>query len=936
MYKKTALATAMLAAIMAQIASAQEQQEEQVEEVIVQGIRSSLTKALDIKRESTQIVDSIVAEDIGKFPDNNVIEALSRVTGVQTTGRGNGEVSGISIRGLTDVHTTVNGRDVFTGAGRAVALQDIPASLLSGVTVFKTRSADQVERGIAGSVDIKTHRPFNFDGEKVVLAARGIYADQTEEVDPNLSALYSNRWELESGGEFGALVNVSYVETNYRNDTMTAGAVFPYFSAEPHSSYAPYQMIPNSHNNTPVWQAGLENGIPSSAGSTLTLDGQEYEYLLMRDAVFGTSFTGLRERPAASVSLQWAPNDELEVTAEGFYTGYRNESQNAMWFSNTLEHQNGNIDIPIVYEGTNVVKEHQGRDNGGFQSGDYATGKTDSYLYALGAKWTPAENVTVNSEIVYQDSKYTTDFFAMRFERVAYGLDVDYNDKDGVPSLVFWDNPTTTAVDESDMTDVGNWKASGMWDNGGGNQGDSTSFVTDVEWKLDGNFIQSVKVGGRYEQRNAQDFSRGQDSWNHGGRTLSQLMDALVAAGASGDGSGLIFTVDDYFQGRANIFDSYIAADGSYLLANADAVRSVYGLEKETTHQTFDITEDSSALYATTKFNLTEALSGELGVRYVNYEQDMEFWAETGTNTNVFNHNIGNGKADKVLPSLVLNWNITDDVVGRFAYTQTLRMPNFGDLNPLQYFQDPLTDVPYGTGSGGNPDLKPTESTNYDLSLEWYFAEGSSLYGAVFKRDIEGLVIGGRKTIRRTGNDGVERDYVISTAVNAADGELSGLEIGLVYFPDNLPTMLDGLGLQASYTMLDSEQKTPEFGLDGSISGYVDSKMSGVSDSSYSVVLAYDKEAYEARLSYVWREQFYTGNEAAIFANPIQFWSRPEQSLDLQLSYDVTDNLVVTFDATNLLDDVYQSYYGEGNQNLFNFGNAIFSKTFALGVRYSF
>ncbi len=211
------------------------------------------------------------------------------------------------------------------------------------------------------------------------------------------------------------------------------------------------------------------------------------------------------------------------------------------------------------------------------------------------------------------------------------------------------------------------------------------------------------------------------------------------------------------------------------------------------------------------------------------------------------------------------------------------------------------------------------------------------MYGAVFKREVEGLVIGGSKIVNRLNNNGVPMDYVLGTLVNAADGELSGLEVGLVYFPDNLPSALDGFGVQASFTILDSSQKTPTFDdASGDITGYVDSKMSGVSDSSYSIVLAYDKDVFEARLSYVWREKFYTGNEAAIFANPIQFWNRPEQSLDLQLSYDVTDNLVVTFDATNLLDDVYQSYYGEGNQNRFNFGNAIYSKTFALGARYSF
>lgn len=936
MFKKTALASAMLAALMAQMSNAQS--DDQLEEVVVQGIRASLTKALDIKRENTQIVDSIVAEDIGKFPDNNVVEALQRVTGVQTTGRGSGEVSAVSIRGLTDVHTTVNGRDVYTGAGRAVALQDIPASLLSNVMVYKTRSADQVERGIAGSIDVKTHRPFDFSDSKVVLAARGIYADQPDEIDPNISALFSNRWELAGGGEFGALVNVSYAKTNYRDDTVTAGAAMPYFGAESPSGFAPYQLINNGNFPSPVWSPGLEFGLPQTAGSTLNINGGDYEYLLMRDAIFGTSFTGQRKRPAASVSLQWAPNDDLEVTAEGFYTGYRNTSQNAMWFVNTMLNQNGNIDIPLVYEGTNVVKEHQGVGNSGFQSGDFSTSKTDSYLYALGAKWTPADNVTVNSEIIYQDSEYTSDFFAMRFEPIGHSFDVDYNDRDGVPSLTLWDNPAT-AVDERDMTALDNWRASGMWDNGGGNQGDSVTFTADVEWELDGKFIQTVKVGGRYEQRAAQEFGRGQESWANGGKSLRTLMQDFETAGAN-DSSGLIFTVDDYFDGRANIFDSFISADGDWLLKNAAAVREVYNLdrEQETVHKNFTVDEDSAALYVTSKFKLTDALSGEFGIRYVDYKQDIESWSETAMNSNVFDYEAAQGKADKVLPSLVLNWNITDDVVGRFAYTQTLRMPEYNALNPLQYFQDPLTEGSlYGTGSGGNPALKPTESVNYDLSLEWYFAPGSSLYGAVFKREIDGLVIGGKKIVNRTGNDDVTRDYVLTTGVNAADGELSGVEIGLVYFPDNLPPVLDGFGVQASFTALDSSQKTPTFDdTTGSINGYVDSKMSGVSDSSYSIVLAYDKEVFDARLSYVWREKFYTGNEASIFANPIQNWSRPEQSLDLQVSYDITDNLMVTFDATNLLDDVYQSYYGEGNQNLFNFGSAIYSKTYALGARYSF
>src|SRR5690606_19143441 len=161
----------------------------ELDRVEVRGLRASMIDALQIKQGSMQIVDAIVAEDIGKFPDNNLVEALQRVTGVQTTDRGGGEVSTVSIRGLNDVTTTINGRNIFTASGRAVALADIPASLLSSVEIYKTRSASLIETGIAGVIDIHTHRPFDFDGATAVVAARTIHQEQSKQPDPNLSAL---------------------------------------------------------------------------------------------------------------------------------------------------------------------------------------------------------------------------------------------------------------------------------------------------------------------------------------------------------------------------------------------------------------------------------------------------------------------------------------------------------------------------------------------------------------------------------------------------------------------------------------------------------------------------------------------------------------------------------------------------------------------------
>ncbi|WP_111978720.1 TonB-dependent receptor [Algibacillus agarilyticus] len=921
----TAVAAALTLSAQQAIAADVENEAEEIEVIEVSGIRGSLNKALNNKRFAMQIVDSIVAEDIGKFPDNNVVEALQRVTGVQVTGRGGGEISTVSIRGLNDVHTTVNGRDVFTGTGRSVAIQDIPASLLSTVDVYKTRSASQVERGIAGLIDIKTHRPFNFDGSKVVLATRANYADQSKSVDPNVSALLSNRWDTDLG-EFGALVNFSFMRSNTRDDGMIAGAAFPYFTANSPSEHQPYKIM-NFGPASGYWSAGLTNGLPSAAGSTLNVGDEQVEYLLARDAVFGNVAESTRERPAFNISLQWAPTDELELLAEGFYTGYRNEQQTSMWFTNTFEESgnNGNlqIDTPSVVEGTNVINSRQVYAPNGFQSGDASTGKTDSYLYALGAKWMPTDNFTLDTELLIQQSKFHSEFLAQRFDRKAYGLDVNFNAGDGTPSIAFWDDPATANIDESNMADTANWLAGTVYDNSGTGEGDSITLTMDAEWTPDIDFIDNIKWGLKGEKRGAQNYIREQ-SGSPISMTADQFSTALIAQGAASE--GYFRTVQDYMFGRADVFDSYVVADGLYLVANGDAMRSVIGYEREAEKQTFDIQETSYAAYLTSQYRFGEVVTGELGLRYVNYEQDMNF----GTSSAI-------GEASKLLPSFSLNWDITSELVGRVAYTQTLRMPEFTALNSTQFWYDPLTEgVSYGTGNGGNPDLKPVESTNYDLSLEWYFAAGSSVYGAVFKRELSGIVLNGSKIVRRTGEDDVERDYILNAPVNDSEGELSGVEIGLVYFPTDLPKVLDGLGVQASYTQLDSSQSTKDYNDDGSVKNIIQSKMAGVSDSSYSVVGIYDKELFDIRISYVWREKFYTHDEAKFFANPLQFWSLPEQSVDFQLNYDVTENLAISFDARNLLDDKYQNHYGEDTPELFNFSSAIYSREFGLGARYTF
>ena len=195
------------------------------DEVVVRGIRASLQRAADIKRTSTNVVDSIVADDIGKFPDRTVAAALQRVPGVQVTVGDNNEIVGPIIRGLADIESTLNGREIFTGAGRGFAFQDLPAEALARVDVYKTSSANLLEGGVAGIIDLHIHKPFDFKkGLTVAGTLRGTYALNTEHagktINPTFGLLVSSfrpEDEVKSNGWWNSFTDPSLTLENYKS-----------------------------------------------------------------------------------------------------------------------------------------------------------------------------------------------------------------------------------------------------------------------------------------------------------------------------------------------------------------------------------------------------------------------------------------------------------------------------------------------------------------------------------------------------------------------------------------------------------------------------------------------------------------------------------------------------------------------------------------------
>jgi iron complex outermembrane receptor protein len=309
-----------------------------------------------------------------------------------------------------------------------------------------------------------------------------------------------------------------------------------------------------------------------------------------------------------------------------------------------------------------------------------------------------------------------------------------------------------------------------------------------------------------------------------------------------------------------------------------------------------------------------------------------------------------NKSTSKFLPSMTLIYDPAKDVVVRFNYGETLRRPNFVDLNPVYQFGDDVSRVGYGSGTRGNPDLEPTHSKNLDLTAEWYFQKDSALYGTVFKRKIDGLVVNLARRIHvdrandpfRNSNSGGDHtngyDYVVNSPANASNGNIKGVELGVIYFPKGLPTLLDGLGFQGSYTQLKSSQNVPEANAAGDIVSQLETPFFGVSNRSYNATLAYEKGPLSARLSYVWRSSFLSTNEAALFANPIGIWRQPEKSVDMQVSYKINENTSIDLSGVNLTNQMQRQYYHfgtAGNEQVTNFGTLQMGRSVSAALRWS-
>ena len=664
-----ACAVSTIALFSAEQGYAQETQQSGIETVVVTGVRASVKSSLDIKKKSDQMVDSIVAEDIGKLPDNNVIEALQHVTGVQIS-RNAAEANQLLIRGLPDIATLLNGREIFTSTGRFVTLQDIPAELLARVDVEKSPRADDIEGGIAGLIDVRLHRPFDFDGLVVAGTAQGTHSSLSGATDGNASLLVSDRWST-GIGDMGLLVDLSYRQDHYKEEIL--------------DNYIDTQAIGPVQGST-----GL-NGV---AFVPLTEGAQ--------------SINGNRQREAANVSFQWTPNDATDIYAELFYTRYRNP--NNVDFFVGLPWICANAATATVFPGTDLVKTVTG---GCYDltSDQSFVPKTDTYQAATGANWTQGD-LTLTTEFDYTDSQFSQTGYILdtHYFPGTYTADFNYHNT-GTPYM---------NVTSSDVTDPAQMFMRQFYDQWSKQTGNEFDWRGDLQYDMgETSFVKSIDAGVRYGNRFAENHQANGSGLDCGGVAdpgssqyqFQLLKDHSPACGFPNSG-GIValndpslpgtpyhVTSGSQFGGKFGI-TRWMDADPNWLNNYIGALREEFGQSASPPpadpSQTFSDREQSYAGYVKANFGFdlgSLPVDGNVGLRLIDTDADKKGFTTvitiTGSNY-VYTYLPTDNASNTVdwLPSLNLRMQLEDDLFLRVAASQTVTHPTFAQLNPGLSLQD--------------------------------------------------------------------------------------------------------------------------------------------------------------------------------------------------------------------------------------------------------
>ncbi|WP_334185425.1 TonB-dependent receptor [Novosphingobium sp.] len=861
-------------------------------DIVVTGVRGSVEAAATKKKNSKQIVDSVVAEDVGKLPDNNVVDALARVTGVQID-RARGQGQSLTIRGLAEVQTTVNGNNTNLGDGRSLNLADIPAELLKQVDVYKTRTADQVEGGIAGTVNVELRRPFDMKkGWTVAGSVRGSYDDISEKVSPYGSLLVANRFDT-GIGEIGFLVNASWTKTNYR-----------------------------------------ENYIESESPFEMDLDDGSQVVIPYR-AYYGIE-QGSVKRPSINAVLQWRANDKLDFVLEGGYLGSRENRSAERLYVQDLPFAGELSNIVLMPDGRTVKSATYSNPNGIAAGIDSLYNRLHSNLYTTnfeGHYNSGIMHLNFGAQYNWSNEGY---YFVESVLRpgTLTSADIDFASdiySKGAPSISF---------NGVDLSDLSKYVVDRFQDNKGGSK--NKEFSTQADLTLDimpDGLLRNLQIGARYNQRRASRYYGYRDGYPTVNGTRASLStfpgyDAAAMIGPDIGGSSA-----EWYRIPGSVVMDNIAAIREYIQrtnpANADIFSTVNPPSDR--GSTFRSNEKNFAAYAQINYGFDVGsipIDGIAGVRYTNTWGTSESYSyRPGANGTIIETAPGRGNYTDLLPSFTALVHFTPKMQLRMSYTTNVQRPTFADMRPF-YSVD--TGGAQPVVYAGNPELKAQREHAYDVSAEYYFGRGGQVSLAGYYKKATGFLYYSREQVSAAAMQayGINvADYgatfgYVEQQRNAGDGTFIGVEGTVQSFFDFLPGILSNFGasLNASHIF----KARVEYPYPEDFPGAFDSP--NTSKWTANATLFYDTPKFSARVAYNYRSSY----RINIWTNNPEYspYQADTYKLDAAINYTPVSFMTLSLEASNILgNDVYRYH---GSEELLPLGVRTLARTVQGSVRFRF
>lgn len=962
----------------ADTAKASDKKDDQLEEVVVKGLRGSVQTAQERKQNAEVIVDSISAVDIGALPDRSVTEAIQRIPGVTIdhlfnvadTNRFSAEGSGVTIRGMTQVRSELNGADVFSARNtRGLSFEDVPSELMAGVDVYKNPSADMIEGGIGGTVDLRTRLPFDSKGLTGGVTASANYGDFSKKTKPQASFMISDRWNTDLG-EFGALLDVAYSDLATRTDSIQFGRPFRVDASTLGVTGVPCQsMVDGSQMNCAFIPAGAR-------WSELDFD---------------------RKRQGFDVAFQWKPNDRTEFTLQAMSSDYKMDwTEHSGWFQDSVYNLRLDTSKPYSFDGSGLLQDGTYTDSGT----NYSWTNPDHWTSTIGQNQVPTGATTRMAEQHQKTTDYTLGFKFDATENLSFSGGVQFVDANSnnydytvntesyVPDLTIdlrGNLPQVTAP-SSWLSDPSKYYWAAAMDDNQANVGKETAARLDVAYTLDTGWFKTLKAGVRFTKRDAVNSDTG---YNWG--VLSEIWQwgsYPADPNYPGDGNlntpggshpGLLATLDTNLPGQSTFFDfsnfyrGGTGMPGGLWVANDALVKNlpndgallgqteINGAGWAPDHfgpgDTNTQDEKTYAAYLLLRFGGDVGglpLDGNVGMRVVGTYYNASGSAQQPNwgghplldPTLVSKYGSGqwlpndyNSNYVDALPSLNLRLKITPTLQARFAVSKAVSRPSFdqltanvqltgnlvdtqipcatGVIDPTTHAQCTTPNAPVAvatnvtayTGSGGNPALSPMRANQMDASLEWYFAPQGSLTGTAFYKDVTNYFLRGIQTENLFG-----QDWQVSTTINGDHGVIKGFEVGYSQFYDFLPGWLKGFGTQANFTYVDSHGGSPTAGTPAQ-GATVDSAtvvpglpLEGLSKSSYNFIAMYQRGIVEARLAYNWRERWLLTTTDGDGKGSV--WNDNFGELDGSLFFHLNSHLQIGLEANNLLNTTQKLLVG--------------------------